>query len=189
MSTDSKLFEKDHETPEGTIVDSTMVVAYGKTAIPTLNISWTGIVTWLTTQLGAIFTKRSNNLGDLVSASTARANLGAASKYLLATDFVYSGQAQGTPQLINVDPTTVDVINLTSTGGSWFKLPMPADYPIPTGTHIIIRNPGGASKGISRNGTEISNKDCYIGTWGSVEFYFNGTYWAYVTWNPPTSIS
>jgi len=65
-----RLFEQSTEVTPSNLSDR---LAYGRSGIPTKNISWTNIVSWLNSVLS--FLKPSNNFSDLGDIPTARTNL------------------------------------------------------------------------------------------------------------------
>jgi len=183
---DSRLFEKTTESPDGTISDPTMRLAYGKASTPTLNITLTAFITWIVAQLTSLFfMKGSNNLSELTSPATARQNLNAANKYIsFINNSALAGGSLANPVPINIDPTTYDVLNLTSSASaSYYRLPNSSEFSIPVGTHIMIRSLNGANKILVKTGIDKQDHHTWIYPFGMVEFYWDGSLWNMIDWN------
>ena len=181
MATTTKLFEKSTETA-GTIEDTTMRLAYGKAETPTLNITFASFVTWLITQLASTFMKRSNNLSDVTSATTARTNISAANRYLTHYTYSSSGGSLSNPQIIQVDPSKYDVILLSAGSDAYYQLPSPTDSfsgasNIVEGTIIRVKpiNSTQTIK-IKDSNTEESSNNIRLGTGGCATWYWDSTY-------------
>jgi hypothetical protein len=174
---DTKLFTKNVETPAGTIQDTTMRFAYGKLGKNALNITIAGFLTWLNNQLPATFMKRANNLDDITSPDTCRANINAAGKYLSIINFTTAGGTPQAPTKININPDAYDIINLASATGGQFSLPFTDAYSIATGKVITIANTGLQDKQIMNAETNIVGLTIYIKYQGSITFYWYNSMW------------
>jgi len=173
---DRKLFGLNHESPEGTIADPSMSVAYGKTGSFSFNITWTGILTWLSQQLGTTFLKRADNLSTLTDKTASRVNLLAANRYCNIYNWSGGAGVEANPLslLVSGGLDKWDLIILPTVG--WYRLPTVFQDPsILSGKRIILKNTSGSLSAIDATNTEYAGtySRWNLSPYSSMEFIYN----------------